>query len=286
MTQVLDLIILICIVAGVLFEDGGSVRMLPIKVLEETINYDPGNSEFGDGNIPEVHNSIKPANFSGPEHFRTLVGKCFSWVDTKYKYNFCPFQNITQSELLESWNSYKGTLGIWGEWVVQGNHFAAMRLLQGDTCGDKERSTVLHIECGKEEGLRDVVEPGAHCVYEGIFFTPLACHEHSLLVYPRLPTPELRLRWDILETGLFHGDISEKDYSAGLEAIFRSAGYILPLFNGQTISLRADRTVIHNVDNTIGNQFSCQAELNLLKHQLEEVKKELIKIQNKNSSIN
>ncbi|XP_046403363.1 N-acetylglucosamine-1-phosphotransferase subunit gamma-like isoform X2 [Ischnura elegans] len=262
-----------------------SLRMVPVKVLDETINYDPGNSEFGDGNIPDIRSSIKPANFSGPGHFQALVGKCFSWVDSKYKYNFCPFHNITQSELQESWNSYKGTLGIWGEWVVQGNHFAAMRMVQGDTCGDKERSTVLHIECGRQEGLKDVMEPGAHCVYEGTFYTPLACHEHSLLVYPRLPTPELRLRWDNLETGLFNGDISEKDYSAGLQAIFRDAGYLLPISNGQTLSLRADRAALNNPVNTQGSQMSCQAELNLLKRQLEEVKKELMQIKSEKNTV-
>ncbi|KAG8231685.1 hypothetical protein J437_LFUL007460, partial [Ladona fulva] len=123
-------------------ELGYSGRMVPLKILDETINYDPGNSEFGDPAIPEIRNSYRPANFSGPDHFRALIGKCYSWADSKYKYNFCPFNNITQSELIEAWNSYKGTLGIWGEWVVQGNHFAAMRMVQGDSCGDKERSTL------------------------------------------------------------------------------------------------------------------------------------------------
>ncbi|KAG8231686.1 hypothetical protein J437_LFUL007461 [Ladona fulva] len=122
-------------------------------------------------------------------------------------------------------------------------------------------------------------------MYEGVFRTPLACHEHSLLVYPRLPSSELQTRWDSLETGLFNGDISEKEYSVALEDIFREAGYLLPLVNGEMVALRSDRTINHSPSGVNYGLSHCQAEINLLQQQLEEMRKELqkMKMEQKNS---
>lgn len=132
---------------------------------------------------------VPPSNFSGPPHLHVLVGRCVSkvvneWVSLlsaennfhhsylafsrhsyfRYKYEVCPFQNVTQHEQSLRWNPYSGVLGyvtfwpfhlkalnlksvlgtfllsVWQEWEIRNNTFVAMAMREGDSCGDVFRS--------------------------------------------------------------------------------------------------------------------------------------------------
>ncbi|CAI9538994.1 unnamed protein product, partial [Staurois parvus] len=145
-------------------------------------------------------------------------------LDDRYKYELCPFHNITQHEQTYRWNAYSGILGIWQEWEIENNTFTGMWMREGDACGTKNRQTKVLLVCGSSHKLAAVSEPST-CVYSMTFKTPLVCHPHSLLVYPTLNT-ELRQRWDEIEQSLFDELITEQGYRKLLREIFQEANYL------------------------------------------------------------
>ncbi|XP_072610283.1 N-acetylglucosamine-1-phosphotransferase subunit gamma isoform X8 [Vulpes vulpes] len=142
----------------------------------------------------------EPSPVSGPAHLFRLSGKCFSLVESTYKYEFCPFHNVTQHEQTFRWNAYSGILGIWHEWELSNYTFKAMWMRDGDSCRTRNRQSKVELACGSSHRLARVSEPST-CVYALTFETPLVCHPHSLLVYPALP-PALQQRWDQVEQDL------------------------------------------------------------------------------------
>ncbi|XP_047568708.1 N-acetylglucosamine-1-phosphotransferase subunit gamma isoform X1 [Lutra lutra] len=199
-----------------------------------------------------------PSPVSGPVHLFRLSGKCFSLLESTYKYEFCPFHNVTQHEQTFRWNAYSGILGIWHEWEIVNSTFRAMWMRDGDSCRTRSRQSKVELTCGKSHRLAHVSEPST-CVYALTFETPLVCHPHSLLVYPVLP-PALQRRWDQAEQDLADELITvqvrcgagtppwgtaqlgagcsllprPQGYSKVLRALFEDAGYLRPLEEGES----------------------------------------------------
>ncbi|XP_014649085.1 PREDICTED: N-acetylglucosamine-1-phosphotransferase subunit gamma [Ceratotherium simum simum] len=165
-----------------------------------------------------------PSPVSGPAHLLRLAGKCFSLVESTYKYEFCPFHNVTQHEQTFRWNAYSGILGIWHEWEIANNTFRGMWMRDGDSCHSRSRQSKVELTCGKSNRLAHVFEPST-CVYALTFETPLVCHPHSLLVYPALPTA-LQQRWDQVEQDLADELITSQGYEKLLRTLFEDAGYL------------------------------------------------------------
>ncbi|KAM5227321.1 N-acetylglucosamine-1-phosphotransferase subunit gamma [Ctenodactylus gundi] len=166
----------------------------------------------------------EPSPLTGPAHLFRLSGKCFSLVESTYKYEFCPFHNVTQHEQTFRWNAYSGVLGIWHEWEINNNTFTAMWMRDGDSCRSHSRQSKVELTCGKSNRLAQVSEPST-CMYALTFETPLVCHPHSLLVYPALPEA-LQLRWDQVEQDLADELITHQGYEKLLRAVFEDAGYL------------------------------------------------------------
>ncbi|XP_048645367.1 N-acetylglucosamine-1-phosphotransferase subunit gamma isoform X1 [Marmota marmota marmota] len=160
----------------------------------------------------------------GPAHLFRLSGKCFSLVESTYKYEFCPFHNVTQHEQTFRWNAYSGILGIWQEWEITNNTFTGMWMRDGDSCRSRSRQSKVELTCGKSNRLAHVSEPST-CVYALTFETPLVCHPHSLLVYPTLPEA-LQQRWGQVEQELADDLITPQGYEKSLRALFEDAGYL------------------------------------------------------------
>nr|KAF6440626.1 N-acetylglucosamine-1-phosphate transferase subunit gamma [Rousettus aegyptiacus] len=161
-----------------------------------------------------------PSPVSGPAHLFRLSGKCFSLVESMYKYEFCPFHNVTQHEQTFRWNAYSGILGIWHEWEIANNTFKAMWMKDGDSCRSRSRQSKVELTCGKSNRLARVSEPST-CVYALTFETPLVCHPHSLLA--------LQQRWDQVEQNLADELITSQGYEKLLRALFEDAGYLKAL---------------------------------------------------------
>ncbi|KAM3916490.1 N-acetylglucosamine-1-phosphotransferase subunit gamma [Leptodactylus fuscus] len=207
-------LLLLCIVY-----DAAATKM---KIVEEPNSFGLNNPFLSHTN--RLQPRTDPSPVSGPPHLFRLAGKCFSFVESTYKYEFCPFHNVTQHEQTFRWNAYSGILGIWQEWEIENSTFTGMWMRSGDTCGNKNRQTKVQLVCGRSNKLAAVSEPST-CVYSMIFETPLVCHPHSLLVYPTL-RPELRTRWDEAEQSLYDELITEQGYKKRLQDIFQEAGYL------------------------------------------------------------
>ncbi|XP_051825382.1 N-acetylglucosamine-1-phosphotransferase subunit gamma [Antechinus flavipes] len=179
-----------------------------------------------------------PSAASGPAHLFRLSGKCFSLVESMYKYEFCPFHNVTQHEQTFRWNAYSGILGIWDEWEIFNNTFIGMWMRDGDSCGSKNRQTKVDLACGKSHKLARVSEPST-CVYSLTFETPLVCHPHALLVYPTLPE-NLQQKWDKTEQSLADELITLQGYDKLLKEVFEEAGYLKASTEKEAAHLEGD----------------------------------------------
>ncbi|XP_053413279.1 N-acetylglucosamine-1-phosphotransferase subunit gamma [Nycticebus coucang] len=197
----------------------GAAKM---KVVEEPNTFGVNNMFLPQTN--RLQPKREPSPLSGPERLFRLAGKCFSLVEATYKYEFCPFHNVTQHEQTFRWNAYSGILGIWQEWEITNNTFAGMWMRDGDSCRSQSRQSKVELTCGKSNRLAHVSEPST-CVYSLTFETPLVCHPHSLLVYPALPE-DLQQRWDQVEQNLADELITPQGYEKLLRGLFEDAGYL------------------------------------------------------------
>ncbi|MBN3306415.1 GNPTG phosphotransferase, partial [Amia calva] len=177
-----------------------------MKIVEEPNTFGLNSPLLAQGN--RLQPRATPSPVSGPAHLQKLAGKCFSFIESTYKYEFCPFHNITQHEQSFRWNAYSGILGIWQEWEIVNNTFTAMWMREGDSCGNKNRQTKVLLTCGQSSKLAQVSEPST-CVYSLTFQSPLVCHPHALLVYPTLPE-RLQEDWNEAEQALYDGLITEQ----------------------------------------------------------------------------
>ncbi|XP_047233945.1 N-acetylglucosamine-1-phosphotransferase subunit gamma [Girardinichthys multiradiatus] len=193
-----------------------------MKIVEEPNTFGLNNPFMAQGNRLQPKGSPSPV--SGPVHLHRLAGRCFSLTESIYKYEFCPFHNITQHEQSFRWNAYSGILGIWQEWEMANNTFTGMWMRDGDTCGTRNRETKVILLCSNSSNLVQVSEPST-CVYSVTFETPLVCHPHSLLVYPTL-NEKLQKEWDEVEQARYEGLITEQGYNNLLRDIFEDAGLL------------------------------------------------------------
>ncbi|KAE8579535.1 hypothetical protein XENTR_v10024085 [Xenopus tropicalis] len=193
-----------------------------MKIVEEPNSFGLNNPFLSQTN--KLQPRVQPSPVSGPPHLFRLAGKCFNLVESTYKYELCPFHNVTQHEQTFRWNAYSGILGIWQEWGIENNTFSGMWMREGDSCGNKNRQTKVLLVCGKVHKLSRVSEPST-CVYSLTFETPLVCHPHSLLVYPTL-SEDLREKWNEAEQALYDELITEQGYGKILREIFQEAGYL------------------------------------------------------------
>uniref|UniRef100_A0A3Q2V8Q8 N-acetylglucosamine-1-phosphate transferase subunit gamma n=1 Tax=Haplochromis burtoni TaxID=8153 RepID=A0A3Q2V8Q8_HAPBU len=181
------------------FNYGSAGKM---KIVEEPNTFGLNNPFVAQGS--RLQPKVTPAPVSGPVHLHQLAGKCFSLTESTYKYEFCPFHNVTQHEQTFRWNAYSGILG---------------ELFQS-----VEISTRVILVCSTRSKLAQVSEPST-CVYSLTFETPLVCHPHSLLVYPTLKE-ELQKEWDEAEQARYEGLITEQGYNNLLKDIFEDAGLL------------------------------------------------------------
>ncbi|XP_018537298.1 N-acetylglucosamine-1-phosphotransferase subunit gamma isoform X3 [Lates calcarifer] len=193
-----------------------------MKIVEEPNTFGLNNPFVAQGS--RLQPKATPSPVSGPVHLHRLAGKCFSLTESTYKYEFCPFHNITQHEQSFRWNAYSGILGIWQEWEIANNTFTGMWMRDGDACGTRNRETKVIFVCSTSSKLSQVSEPST-CVYSLTFETPLVCHPHSLLVYPTL-TEKLQEEWDEAEQARYEGLITEQGYNNLLRDIFEDAGFL------------------------------------------------------------
>ncbi|XP_012694351.2 N-acetylglucosamine-1-phosphotransferase subunit gamma [Clupea harengus] len=193
-----------------------------MKIVEEPNTFGLNNHFLAQGTRLQARTNPSPV--IGPPHLHHLAGKCFSYIESTYKYEFCPFHNITQHEQTFRWNAYSGILGIWQEWEIQNNSFTGMWMREGDPCGNKNRQTKVLLACGNSSKLAGVSEPQT-CVYSVTFETPLVCHQHSLLVYPTLGE-KLQKEWDEAEQARYDGLITDQGYSKLLRDLFEEAGFL------------------------------------------------------------
>lgn len=196
-----------------------------MKIVEEPNTFGLNNPFLAQGS--RLQPRTTPSPVSGPTHLHRLAGKCFSYIESTYKYEFCPFHNITQHEQSFRWNAYSGILGIWQEWEIVNNTFVGMWMREGDACGSKNRQTKVLLTCGESSKLAQVSEPST-CVYSLTFETPLVCHPHSLLVYPVL-SEKLQEEWDEAEQARYEELITEQGYNKLLREIFEEAGFLKSL---------------------------------------------------------
>uniref|UniRef100_A0A4W4EYH0 N-acetylglucosamine-1-phosphate transferase subunit gamma n=1 Tax=Electrophorus electricus TaxID=8005 RepID=A0A4W4EYH0_ELEEL len=193
-----------------------------MKIVEEPNTFGLNNHLLAQGS--RLQPRVSPSGVSGPPHLWRLAGKCFSYLESTYKYEFCPFHNVTQHEQSFRWNAYNGILGIWQEWEIENNTFTAMWMREGDSCGNKNRQTKVLFSCGNSSKLARVSEPQT-CMYSLTFETPLVCHAHSLLVYPVL-NEKLQKEWDDIEQARYEELITEQGYNKMLRELFEEAGFL------------------------------------------------------------
>ncbi|XP_048407815.1 N-acetylglucosamine-1-phosphotransferase subunit gamma isoform X1 [Stegostoma tigrinum] len=234
-----------------------------MKIVDEPNTYGLNNPFLSQVN--RLQPKIDPAAISGPAHLHRLAGKCFSMTESVYKYEFCPFHNVTQHEQTFRWNAYSGILGIWQEWEIENNTFVGMWMKEGDSCGTKNRQTKVLLKCGPNHKLIHVSEPHT-CIYWLSFETPLVCHPHSLLVYPNLKQ-ELQNQWDQAEQSLYDGLITQQGYRKLLQEIFENAGYLKPTGTTQTQQGKEEQNQSREI--TLGR---CNEERNKLSVEIQRLK--------------
>ncbi|XP_034049857.1 N-acetylglucosamine-1-phosphotransferase subunit gamma [Thalassophryne amazonica] len=227
-----------------------------MKIVEEPNTFGLNNPFLNQGS--RLQPKVTPSPVSGPAHLHRLAGKCFSLTESTYKYEFCPFHNVTQHEESFRWNAYSGILGIWQEWEIANNTFTGMWMREGDTCGTRNRETKVVLVCGMSSKLSQVSEPNT-CLYVMTFETPLVCHPHSLLVYPML-SEKLQLEWDEAAQARYEDLITEQGYSGLLKDIFEHAG----LLKSQTVKVKipvvAAESDVHNSLQKCTEDFQKQSE--------------------------
>lgn len=228
-----------------------------MKIVEEPNTFGLNNPFLSQGS--RLQPKVTPSPVSGPAHFHRLAGKCFSLTESTYKYEFCPFHNVTQHEQSFRWNAYSGILGIWQEWEIANNTFTGMWMRDGDTCGTRNRETKVIFVCSASSKLAQVSEPST-CVYSLTFETPLVCHPHSLLVYPAL-SDNLQKEWDEAEQARYEDLITEQGYNNLLRDIFEDAG----LLKSQKVKIKLPEEVAadsgtHNSLQKCREDFQKQSE--------------------------
>jgi len=259
-------------------------KQLAMKVVETPTNLGVNNiyqqqqrGSVGGANAIKLR--VPPANFTGPPHLQYLQGRCYKKVVGDYRYELCPFDNVTQEELTLRWNTYHGVLGVWRYWTITNYSFSAMNMEDGDPCGGggtQFRSTKVMLVCGNRTELDSVAEPST-CRYELRLNTPLVCHPAALLVYPTLGAQH-QAGWDRIEADLRSGYITRQGYDKRLHRLLVGAGLVLEID-----SVRAEQQRITRSNKLEQAHFDslmeCQAEYRALRTEINALKASLTAMQ-------
>ncbi|XP_077481459.1 N-acetylglucosamine-1-phosphotransferase subunit gamma [Stigmatopora argus] len=233
----LVLVIMVCF--SIFVNHGFAGKM---KIVEAPNTFGINNNLLAQGSRLQPKAIASPV--SGPAHLARLAGRCFSLTESLYRYELCPFHNITQHEQSFRWNAYSGILGIWHEWEIANNSFTGMWMRDGDTCGTRNRQAKVIFTCSSQSKLAQVSEPST-CMYSVTFETPLVCHPHSLLVYPSL-NEKLQKDWDDAEQARYEGLITEQGYNNLLRDVFEDGGFLKSQKVKQTVSKVQVETEVHD----------------------------------------
>lgn len=99
---------------------------------------------------------------------------CFETIGGAYKYSFCPFGSVTQSEV-DGHSTV--TLGSFDSVVGNDDGSFFMKFKEGQHCyAFGARSADVKITCGKENALISAREPST-CFYHFDFISPVGCTE-------------------------------------------------------------------------------------------------------------
>lgn len=211
--------LLLSIIGAVVPATSGSV---PMRVVKQSAGLDELSAVHGQRQQRQL-NRVAPRPFSGPEHLRSLLGRCFSRTSQGYRYSLCPFGNATQAEESARWNAYSGILGVWQGWSAANGSLDKMHYGSGDSCGTVNRSVEVRLMCGlPQTSLVEVSEP-ERCHYSMVLSSPVVCHPDSLLVWPILSEHQ-RQQWSLADSRLYSGEITTKGHAAELAQILWEAG--------------------------------------------------------------
>ena len=108
-----------------------------------------------------------------PPSLLLLNGRCFSSQIGNYKYEICPFQNVTQLDTAASWNAFYGILGIWDSWV-EGTDYTVGEFTDGTKCGATPRKITVSFKCAEAPRIESVAEPET-CKYTAELHAPELC---------------------------------------------------------------------------------------------------------------
>lgn len=195
-----------------------------MRIVDEVSNYGWNALSGPDSHSANIKAKVDPSPMSGPAHLAVLANKCFSYTANNYKYDFCPFHNVTQHEQSMRWSPYSGILGVWNEWKIENNSFVSMVMKNGDSCGNSDRQVEIYFACASKHNVTSVTEP-TRCHYNLTFETPLVCHKDSMLVYPVINTT-LQKEWDLIEQDYHDKLLTEKGYKKLLNDLFYKAGFL------------------------------------------------------------
>ena len=260
-----------------------------------SFNVPQNGAARGDTNNPESHLILRyiPEKPSGPPYLiENLDGKCFSLFSNNYKYELCPFNNITQREQGYRWNAFNGILGVWKEWLIDGDNFTSMHMVHGDLCaGNLERETKVNLTCGEDNAIVSVSEPSM-CKYELIFKTPYACPKDVFFVYPML-SKDGKERWNEIENEHAINVTTEKGYKKYRKQLFIDEGLCVKEDLHKKIGLGFDSNDnpnpreqpatssgifaqdLHNINNQFATKQQCDVEYTRLLAEVEMLRQQL-----------
>ena len=268
---------------------------IPIKIIQEPVNFEYQSNLINpnlkmnnnnNNNNMILKSAYLPSEYSGPEQFKQLIGKCFEYLNKNYKWIVCPFHNVTQYEIANRWNPYKGILGIYYEWEItsRDHKFKSMLFINGDDCGSNigKRSTKVILVCSATTTTPQIFkvnEPNT-CKYEIEMYTQLACEQHDLhntmFVYPHLPNLELKLKMNAIYTDYYKLKlITDKMFNLNIMNVFQQAKFI---------QYDQDKMLIDNNQQQVSIEEEEQQSIynNLTK---KELIKKLISCQNENKDL-
>lgn len=101
----------------------------------------------------------EPAAPSGPAELQALKGKCYALTLNNYFYSFCPFYNVTQTDVGQR-KLYN--LGVFDRF--KDDNYNVMINVEGTSCGSFDRESEVQFKCGKETKIVSITEPSA-CKY-------------------------------------------------------------------------------------------------------------------------
>nr|XP_037287442.1 N-acetylglucosamine-1-phosphotransferase subunit gamma-like isoform X1 [Rhipicephalus microplus] len=195
---------------------------VPMRVVKQASGFDGAFAVHGQQHRQQAGRAT-PRPFAGPEHLRSLLGRCFGRTAAGYRYTLCPFDNVTQAEESARWNAYSGVLGVWQGWSATNASLSSMHYGDGDSCGTLNRSVEVQLTCGHPRtSLVNVSEP-ERCCYAMELSTPLVCHPHALLVWPTLSDTH-RQRWSLADSRLYSEETTPRGHAAELAQILWESG--------------------------------------------------------------